>query len=101
VISDSIDAGVSAYLGRDLVFATTAHARHREPLRPTACSSANRGPDGCKHRSSHVSADPSFCNRPYGGCRPAWCVDIGRSPAMRSWGLLAVRVAPRAASTTA
>jgi len=40
-----------------LGFAKTAHAAHRERLGPTGGSSANRGPDSCKHRSSYDSAD--------------------------------------------
>ena len=38
------------------LLAKTAHAGHREGLGPTGCSSANRTPDSCKHRSSHDSA---------------------------------------------
>jgi hypothetical protein len=41
-----------------LLLAETAHAAHRETARPTGCSSANRGPGSCKHRSSHYSGDP-------------------------------------------
>jgi hypothetical protein len=43
----------------DLLFAKTAHAAHRERPGPTGCSSANREPDSCKHRSSHDSGDLS------------------------------------------
>ena len=39
--------------------AKTGHAAHQKQLSQTGCSSANRGPNSCKHRSSHDTAAPS------------------------------------------
>jgi hypothetical protein len=53
------NAGLVTRAARDALFAKTTQAGHREQLGPTGCSSANRGSDVCKHRSSHDSAAPS------------------------------------------
>jgi hypothetical protein len=57
--------------------------------------------EALRHDALDIAKSARFRARPYGGCRPAWAVDIGRSLTTRSWGYVAVRVAPRAAPTTA